>query len=374
MAAPYVIPSGVLAAEGRAGANERLTFGHIGVGGMGGYHLGDMVGRMQRGEVNIAAVCDIDDKRLENASRTAGPQADCYRDYRYVLDRKDIDAVVIATPDHWHAVQTVHAAERGKHVYVEKPACCTIEEGKAMIAAANRAKHRGAGRLAGAQPARGVPGPPLPGQRQHRQGHAGRLLALSPARRAAFTPDSDPPAELDWDLWLGPLRWRPFNRGYCHGTFRWLMESGGGQIRDRGAHVMSCAMWWMDADGTGPVDGRGHGRSAAARPVGFGRQDQRQVHVQESRLGAHLEPAGRAGAARRTHRQGAGRPDFPPRLRRGVSRRQGHLHATGAATAAPGRNGRPASGNPAPARRTSTRAPATRRIGSKGSRPARRRS
>jgi hypothetical protein len=77
VAAPYVIPSGVLAAPGRAGANERLTFGHIGVGGMGGYHLGDMVGRMRRGEVNIAAVCDIDDKRLENASRTAGPQADC---------------------------------------------------------------------------------------------------------------------------------------------------------------------------------------------------------------------------------------------------------------------------------------------------------
>jgi predicted dehydrogenase len=108
---------------------------------MGGYHLGDMVGRLRRGEVNIAAVCDIDDKRLQNASRTAGPQADCYRDYRYVLDRKDIDAVIIATPDHWHAVQTGHAAERGKHVYVEKPACCTVEEGKAMIAAANKATH-----------------------------------------------------------------------------------------------------------------------------------------------------------------------------------------------------------------------------------------
>jgi hypothetical protein len=66
-------------------------------------------------------------------------------------------------------------------------------------------------------------------------------------------PDSDPPPELDWDLWLGPLRWRPYNARYCHGTFRWLMESGGGQIRDRGAHVMSCAMWWMGADGTGPV-------------------------------------------------------------------------------------------------------------------------
>ena len=66
-------------------------------------------------------------------------------------------------------------------------------------------------------------------------------------------PDSEPPAELDWDLWLGPLRWRPYNKKYCHGTFRWIMESGGGQIRDRGAHVMSCAMYWMNADGTAPV-------------------------------------------------------------------------------------------------------------------------
>jgi predicted dehydrogenase len=66
-------------------------------------------------------------------------------------------------------------------------------------------------------------------------------------------PDSAPPPELDWDLWLGPLSWRPYNQRYCHGTFRWIMESGGGQIRDRGAHVMSCAMWWMGADGTGPV-------------------------------------------------------------------------------------------------------------------------
>jgi predicted dehydrogenase len=66
-------------------------------------------------------------------------------------------------------------------------------------------------------------------------------------------PDGDPPPELDYDLWLGPLRWRPYNSHIGHGSFRWVMESGGGQIRDRGAHVMSCAMWWMGADGTGPV-------------------------------------------------------------------------------------------------------------------------
>jgi predicted dehydrogenase len=251
--APHLIPTGVLAAEGRQGANDRLTFGHIGVGGMGGGHLGGMVGRMKRGDVNIAAVCDVDDKRLENASRTAGPQADCYRDYRHVLDRKDIDAVVIATPDHWHAVQTVHAAERGKHVYVEKPACCTVEEGKAMIESANRAK---IAVQVGSQ-GRSQPEAYL-AHRYLANGNIGKISQVdcfhynSPV--GGFNADSDVPPELDWDLWLGPLRYRPFNRGHCHGVFRWLMESGGGQIRDRGAHVMSCAMWWMGADGTGPVE------------------------------------------------------------------------------------------------------------------------
>ena len=250
---PYLVPSGALAARGRGGANERLTMAHIGVGGMGGSHLRDMVRRRDRGEVNIAAVCDADEKRLANAVKTAGKGAMPYRDYRYILERKDIDAVVIATPDHWHGVQMVHAAECGKHVYVEKPACCTIEEGKAMVAAARKNK---VSVQVGSQ-GRSQPEAYL----AHRYlvngniGHINRVDCFhypSPADNNPV-PDSDPPAELDWDLWLGPLRWRQYNKRYCHGVFRWLMESGGGQIRDRGAHVMSCAMWWMGADGTGPV-------------------------------------------------------------------------------------------------------------------------
>jgi predicted dehydrogenase len=250
---PEFIPARVLAAPGRPGANDRLTFGHIGVGGMGGYHLNDMVQRMKRGEANIAAVCDADEQRLAKALNTAGPQADPYRDYRAVLQRKDIDAVVIATPDHWHAVQMVHAAECGKHVYVEKPACCTIAEGKAMIAAARKNK---ISVQVGSQ------------GRSQPQAYAAHLYIangmLGTVRNVTCwhyaspadthpVPDGNPPPELDWDLWLGPLRWRPYNARYCHGTFRWIMESGGGQIRDRGAHVMSNALYFMNADNTGPV-------------------------------------------------------------------------------------------------------------------------
>jgi predicted dehydrogenase len=261
IALPYFIPSGVLAA-GEAAPSERLTFGHIGVGGMGGGHLRGIKGRMDRGLANIAAVCDVDDGRLENASRAAGPQADVYRDYRYVLDRDDIDAVVIATPDHLHAVQTVHAAESGKHVYVEKPACCTIEEGRAMIEACNRNK---IAVQVGSQ-GRSQPEAYL-SHRYLANGNIGKVQRVDcwhyPSPQGGTAPDRDPPPNLDWDLWLGPLRWRPFNPGYAHGTFRWMMESGGGQIRDRGAHVMSCAMWWMNADGTGPVEIEATGQAPA---------------------------------------------------------------------------------------------------------------
>jgi len=250
---PYLLPGEALAQPGKPGANERLTLGHIGVGGMGGYHLGDIKGRATRGEVNLAAVCDVDENRLASASRVAGPQADVYRDYRYVIQRKDIDAVVIATPDHWHGVQTVHACECGKHVYVEKPACCTIEEGKAMVVAAQKNK------IAVQVGSQGRSTPDCHAAITYiRNGMLGKVSKVtcwhypSPGEGNP-QPDGDPPPELDWDLWLGPMRWRPYNRCYHPGSFRWFLESGGGQIRDRGAHVMSCALYLMGADQKGPV-------------------------------------------------------------------------------------------------------------------------
>jgi predicted dehydrogenase len=250
---PQIISSHVLGAPGQPGANDRLTIGHIGVGGMGSGHLGYMLSRRSRGEVNIAAVCDVDEKRLASACESTGGKAAPYRDYRYLLERKDIDAVVIATPDHWHAVQTVHAAECGKHVYVEKPACCTIEEGKAMVGAAQKNK---VAVQVGSQ-----------GRSQKESYKAHLYIAngmIGKVRKVTCwhypspaddhpVPDCAPPPELDWDLWLGPMRWRPYNPRYCPGTFRWIMESGGGQIRDRGAHVMSNALFFMNADNTGPV-------------------------------------------------------------------------------------------------------------------------
>ena len=243
-----VVPSGVLAAEGRPGANGRLVVAHVGVGGMGMTHLANMLRFQQEGKARVAAVCDADDNRLGAAVENAGAGVMPYRDYRYILERKDIDAVLIATPDHGHAVQTVHACQCGKHVYVEKPASVTVREGQAMVAAA-RANQVAVQVGAQARTAKGG----WYTCRAIRNGIVGKVRRVTCWHYAnpvddKPVPDSPPPEGLDWDLWLGPLPWRPHNRRYQPANFRWLLESGGGQIRDRGAHQFSTILWCMNAD------------------------------------------------------------------------------------------------------------------------------
>ena len=245
---PSIVTSRALGAPGREGANERLTVAVVGVGGMGTLHLNNMLQFRNQGRVNIAAVCDVDEKRLAAAVKLAGPGVAPYRDYRYVLQREDVDAVIFATPDHWHAVQTVHACESGKHVYVEKPASVTVEEGRAMVTAAR--KHRRAVQV-GAQARTAKPAHQT--CTAIRNGIVGKVKKVTCWHYAnpvddKPVPDTAPPAELDWDLWLGPMPWRPFNPRYLPSVFRWLLESGGGQIRDRGAHQFSTILWCMDAD------------------------------------------------------------------------------------------------------------------------------
>lgn len=243
-----LVSSGVVGAAGRPGANQKFVVANIGVGGMGMTHLNNMLRFEKEGKVQVAAVCDVDENRLEAAIENASAGVEPYRDYRYVLQRKDIDAVLIATPDHWHAVQTVHACESGKHVYVEKPACVTVVEGRAMLNAARR--HRVAVQV-GAQ-ARTAKGG-WHTCRAIRNGIVGRVRKVTCWHYANPVdenpaPDSEPPPDLDWDLWLGPLPWRPFNRRYLPANFRWFLEIGGGQIRDRGAHQFSTILWCMNAD------------------------------------------------------------------------------------------------------------------------------
>lgn len=241
-----------LRAEAR-GANERLTLAYIGVGGMARSHLNNGIKLRGEGRANIAAVCEVDSNRLAQAQALVGDPCKTFSDYRELLEQKDIDAVFIGSPDHWHAMQTIHACEAGKHVYVEKPASCTPAAGRAMVEAARNNKRVV---QVGSQGRSG--GPTQQVANYVRNGMIGKVHQVTcwhapnpsggPRRR------EEPPANLDWDAWLGPLSMRPYVRNAYHpGTFRWMMESGGGNIRDRGTHMMSTLFWCLGADGQMPV-------------------------------------------------------------------------------------------------------------------------
>ncbi len=242
LAAPAIFPPGILGAQS---PNERILTGHIGVGGMGTGHLNSL-------RNHVGAICDVYEPHLQRGAKVVGRYVPLYKDFRKLLDQQDLDGVVIATPDHWHGVMTVMACEAGKDVYVQKPASVTVEEGQAMANAAERCSRvvqvgsQGRSTSAAYHACSFI-----------RNGMIGKVTRVdcwhynNPV--GGFKPDSDPPKDLDWDLWLGPVRWVPYNEDRCHFNFRWFLEFGGGQIRDRGAHVMSVAMWIMDGDDTGPV-------------------------------------------------------------------------------------------------------------------------
>ena len=252
LAIPTIIPSGVLAAPGRPGANERIVTAVIGPGGMGRTHI----------RPDCAALCDVDDNVLAAAVKRV-KQGTPYttKDYRRILDRADIDAVFIGTPDHWHALMTVHACEAGKHVYCEKPACRTPAEGKAMIAAARRHKRvvqvgaQGRSNDVAHQACVYV-----------RNGQIGRVNRVDIWHENNWEtkenpPNVAPPAHFDWNMWLGPAKQRPFH-GLIHPFhFRWYMDFGAGFIRDRGAHALSIVSWLLENDDyKGPVHVEATGR------------------------------------------------------------------------------------------------------------------
>ncbi len=227
------------------GANERIVYGHIGVGGMGSSHIVPDA---------CAALCDVDQNHLARAAKRVQGTPLLTDDYRRVLDRKDIDAVTIGTPDHWHALMTVHACQAGKDVYSEKPTCKTIAEGQAMVAAAKRYKRvvqigaQGRSNPVAAAACRYI--------RNGQLGKVNRVDIWHPNNYVTgekWGKEQNPPSHLNWDMWLGPLRWRPYNPEIAHFNFRWLMDSGGGFVRDRGNHALSIVMWCLNADTTGPV-------------------------------------------------------------------------------------------------------------------------
>jgi predicted dehydrogenase len=259
-AAPYVVPASVLGADVRPAPSNRAVMGAIGLGGMG---TGDLNAFLSKAEVQMIAVCDVDKSHRDRAKQLVDKKygnTGCldYDDFREVLRRKDIDAVMIATPDHWHAIPVIEAAKAGKDIHCQKPLSLTIREGRVM---SDTCRRYGVVFQTGSQ------------QRSDRRfryacelvrsGRVGKLLTMEvglptghPGKIEAEMPVPD---GFDYDFWLGQAPWAPYFRSRCHGSFRWFLDYSGGQVTDWGAHHCDIAQWGNGTSYTGPVEIEGKG-------------------------------------------------------------------------------------------------------------------
>lgn len=247
-AAPMVLPTGAFGREGRPGANARISTGHIGLGARGRALIDEAL----RGtHFQPVAVCDVDERRLNQGAALTSAGTKTYRDYREILGRNDLDAVVIATPDHWHAVQAVHACEAGKDVYLETPACRAPRAGARLLdAAAHFGSVVQVGSLARHTPAFAALRAAVPG--------LGALQAIAlwgeanPGGGGGRT--GTPPEGLRWAEWIGPGAWRPYSADFAEGGWRWQLDFGGGQIVRQGAQLLETALAAAALDLAGTVE------------------------------------------------------------------------------------------------------------------------
>jgi hypothetical protein len=252
-AAPYVITSKALGDATTPPASDRIVVGGIGIGNMGS---GDQSAFLGMANVQYVAVCDVRQKWREEGKARADAKygngdCDAYVDFRELLARDDIDAVHIATPDHWHAIMTIAACRAGKDVYLQKPETLTLREGPLMIAAARRYGRivsGGSQRVLGDY--RGIVDPCWAGE-------VGTIkevdIAVGGSSMPCFLAGMPTPADIDWELWLGPAPWQPYNPGRCDGNFgtggnswRSYIDYSGGSLTDWGAHHFGGAIFAAD--------------------------------------------------------------------------------------------------------------------------------
>lgn len=278
---PGIISSTALGADGGVAPSDRIAMGCIGLGGRGTVDMRAFLGNPN---VQIVALCDVDAgsrnyedrwyRGLAPAKETvekyyarqkpSGSYKGCdgCNDFRDIIGRDDIDAVSIATPDHWHALITVAAAKAGKDVYCEKPLSHTIADGRAMSEAVDR---YGVVFQCGSQ------------RRSEeawrrscelvRNGRIGKLHTVRVSMmggywtRGSYRPQQPMPvpAGFDYDLWLGPAPWAPYTFNRCHWNFRWILDYSGGMVTDWGAHFIDMAHWGMGTELTGPLKVKGRG-------------------------------------------------------------------------------------------------------------------
>ncbi|HKH60971.1 MAG TPA: Gfo/Idh/MocA family oxidoreductase [Flavitalea sp.] len=238
--------------KNRISPNDQINIGSIGIKGMG---WADTTAALKIPGVNLVAICDVDQSVIDQRKGDLAKlnidvsKIKVYSDYRKLLEQKDINVVIIGTPDHWHALQMIHACEAGKDVYVEKPVGNSIEECRTMVAAQQRYnKVVQAGQWQRSQ--------------QHfrdavdfiKTGQLGNIRTVKVwcyqgwMKPDIVRPDSAPPPGVDYDMWLGPAQKRPFNASRFHFNFRWFWDYAGGLMTDWGVHLMDYAIFGMNAD------------------------------------------------------------------------------------------------------------------------------
>lgn len=258
MAAPLIIPASALGAEGTA-ANSRIN---IGVVGTGGQARGLTENAIKHRNTRIVALCDVDSNRLKESKALVdqyyeNEACDSYSDYRELIARDDIDAVIVATPDHWHAMVCVAAARSGKDIYCEKPLTWSLGEGQAVVKAVQSNKRvfqTGSMQRSGSNFKQAC--------ELVRNGYLGEikhiLVALPNGGHAIWADEFPaPPPELDWEFYVGPAEWTPFHPKRYHWDWRWWLSFGGGQMMDWIGHHGDIAHMAMDWDNTGPEEVEG---------------------------------------------------------------------------------------------------------------------
>lgn len=274
LAAPLVLPSRIFGKGGAVSPSNRITIGMIGVGDHGINRNMNLL--HQNADAHILAVCDVDSLRKDAARdrndrhfAKAFNQPDyksttAHTDFREIIARDDIDAVMVSTPDHWHIIPSVYAARAGKDVICEKPLTLTIAEGRILSDT-----FRQHGRVFQTSSENRS----IPSYRRMceivRNGRLGKLhrieVGLPSGGRGpnlAKLEFTDPPATLDYDLWLGQAPVAPYHAGRIHWNFRWLFDYSGGMLTDWGAHLIDLAQWAHDSELTGPMSVEGTGEIA----------------------------------------------------------------------------------------------------------------
>jgi predicted dehydrogenase len=244
------------------GSDDEIVMGAIGVGGMG---MGDLLAANKQKGVKFVAVCDVDENHRDRAAKAVGSDCAKYNDFREMLSKHKLDAVTIATPDHWHALTAIAAMKAGCDVYCEKPLTLTIAEGQAMV------------KVARAHDTVFQTGSQQRSDRRYRlacelvrNGRIGKVHTVE--ARIGDNPVGGPfavsevPKGLDWELWQGQTPDVPYVRERCHEFFRWWYEYSGGKLTDWGAHHNDIAQWGLGTDDTGPVSVTAVGTHVPKKP------------------------------------------------------------------------------------------------------------